>query len=78
MEGARNERCHKWAHKYLKALKTYTKHTHSEGEKKDRERERQRSECHKATFKFYCRSQLSSEHGNLWKTLMSPSPHRLV
>lgn len=41
MEGARNERCHKWAHKYLKALKTYTKHTQSEGEKKDRERERE-------------------------------------
>lgn len=40
MEGARNERCHKWAHKYLKALKTYTKHTQSEGKKKDRERER--------------------------------------
>lgn len=40
MEGARNERCHKWAHKYLKALKTYTKYTQSEGEKKDRERER--------------------------------------
>lgn len=39
MEGARNERCHKWAHKYLKALKTYTKHTQREGEKKDRERE---------------------------------------
>lgn len=70
MEGARNERCHKWAHKYLKALKTYTKHTERKGEKKDRGR--QHSECHRATFKFYCRSQLSSKHGNLCKTLMSP------
>lgn len=35
MEGARNERCHKWAHKYLKALKTYTKHTEKERKRQE-------------------------------------------